>query len=132
MRERVRAVALRRYLENRRQSALAEVDEAAMRGSVNAMEFAERLPLTGSVLALGTGALLVQRGLGLVDGPARDAPPPELVSPSWDVFDRSGAYVGIVTFPDGFVPADAHGDRVVGVREGSLGEVMVEVFRVSR
>lgn len=132
MRERVREVALRRYLENRRQSALAEVDEAAMRGSVNAMEFAERLPLTGSVLALGAGSLLVQRGLGLVDGSAPGAPPSGLVSASWDVFDRSGAYVGIATFPDGFVPADAHGDRVVGVREGSLGEVMVEVFRVSR
>lgn len=128
----VRDQTLRRFDENQARSPLSETDQTAMRESIAGMRFAERLPLTGDLVA-GAGSLLfVQRGAGIADASAAPAIETVLGPPAWDVFATDGAYLGAMTFPDGFVPADGRGDLLVGVRVSELGEVAVVVHRVDR
>lgn len=48
----------------------------------------------------------------LKDFDVRADPPP---APDWDVFDREGRYLGIVTLPDRFIFRSFWGDRIYGV-----------------
>ncbi len=127
----VREQTLRRFAENRGQPALSGLNGEVVRQSVSEMEFAERLPLTGDLIHGFRDHLLVQRGIGLVDGDSAGGQPRSLVPDAWDVFRSDGRYAGRVAFPDGFVPIDGFGDLVVGVREGDLGEVVLELFRIT-
>lgn len=49
---------------------------------------------------------------------------------TWDVFDRDGRFLGVVTFPLRTTLSTAMGDRVWGVREGELGEQLVIQWRI--
>ncbi len=128
----VQTRALQRFMENRGQPALSGLDADDMQQRIAGMEFADALPLTGEVITGVGDLLLVHRGIGLLDDRPTRAEAPPLVSTSWDVFEADGAYAGVVEFPDGFVPVDGFDDLVVGVREGDLGEVYVEVYRLGR
>jgi len=133
-RELVRTQTLNRFTENRARSPLSRVDEEMLLQSVADMRFAERLPLSGEILAGMTSRVLVRHGIGLL-GESQDPVPPDpgsllQGSPLWDVFSGQGAYLGTLEFPAGFVPLDGWADRVVGIRVGDFGEVNVEVFRV--
>lgn len=132
VRSAVREQTLRRFAENRGQPALSGLNEDFVRQSIADMEFAERLPLTAEIIRGVRDLLLVQRGIGLIDDRSRPDAGVPLVSASWDLFGSDGSYAGMVEFPAGFVPVDGFGDLVVGIREGELGEVVLEVFRLFR
>ena len=49
----------------------------------------------------------------------------------WDVFDRSGRYLGVVTMPPRFQPRLFHGDEIYGVWRDDLDVQYVVRVRVT-
>ena len=58
--------------------------------------------------------------------------PQDIGSPQWDVFDREGRYLGVVTLPDRFAPVNVHGDKLYGVWRDELDVQYIMRLKVNR
>lgn len=52
------------------------------------------------------------------------------IGPEWDIFGPEGAYLGRVILPEGFIPRDVFGEKMVGVWRDSLDVEYVQVRKV--
>ena len=88
--------------------------------------FADNYPVFGQIF-LGPGeSLWVQRvrsAKDLAEGAEEgfEFDPQEIASPEWEVFDREGRYLGVVTLPDRFSPVLVDGDHLYGVWARRVG-----------
>ncbi|RMH22019.1 MAG: hypothetical protein D6701_01755, partial [Gemmatimonadetes bacterium] len=94
--------------------------------------FPDSLPVVDALLPGPDGGLITVRGLGLRDGVTPEGSDP--LDPDrptrLDVFDASGAWVGTVSLPPGFVPMAARGALVVGAFPSDLFDVDIAAFRL--
>lgn len=94
---------------------------------VNNIEFAPTYPAIGFLFNGPNGSALVQHGATLEElrerGGTSDVSLESIRrgSPNWDVFDRSGRYLGVLTFPERFTPKRVAGTAVYGVETDSTG-----------
>jgi hypothetical protein len=51
-------------------------------------------------------------------------------SPDWDVFDRDGRYLGVITMPPRFQPVEFLGDRIYGIQQDDLDVQYIVVLGV--
>jgi len=95
-----------------------------------AVRFEPHWPALAQILAGPDGTLWVQRvdpESTLDEVTMEDLQAGRWGSPSWDVFDGDGAYLGVVEMPAGFTPMRFVDDRLYGVHRDEL-----EVQRVVR
>ncbi|MCR4339968.1 MAG: 6-bladed beta-propeller [Gemmatimonadaceae bacterium] len=99
---------------------------------VGAMDFADVLPVFASVVWGPAGSLWVQELLSaeeLADGGAA-VQVEDMGSRRWGVFDAAGRYLGIVEFPERFVPIRAVGERFYGITRDELDVQSVKAYQV--
>lgn len=116
----------------KRQWELAGVPPQAMDMLMNSVGFADYYPAFANLLGGPGGTLWVQRirtGEDVAEGVEFD--PQDAGSPDFDVFDREGRYLGVVTLPDRFNPIRVMGDRMFGVWRDDLDVQHVKVLRIA-
>jgi hypothetical protein len=57
--------------------------------------------------------------------------PQDIGAPEWDVFDRQGRFLGVLTMPSRFQPLRVVDDRVYGVQRDELDVQHVVRLRVT-
>ena len=57
--------------------------------------------------------------------------PQDIGSPRWDVFDRDGRYLGVVTLPDRYTPLHFIGDKLYGYWRDELDVQYVKILTVT-
>lgn len=85
------------------------------------MEVPDSLPAVNRLVAAPDGELWVGRTLAIEDGPA-----------IYDVFDPEGRFVTTVELPARFLPFEAGGDYVLGVRLDETEVPFVELYTLER
>jgi hypothetical protein len=84
---------------------------------VSAVSFADYYPAFANLLSGPDGSLWVQqiRTADETGAEGGDFTVQDVGSPSWDVFDADGQFLGTVTFPARFTAMRFHGDSVYGL-----------------
>ncbi len=95
-------------------------------------QFADHYPLYVQVALGPSGSLWVQRMLSGTElaGEEGSFDAQDLGSKDWDVFDASGRYLGVVSFPGKFLPLRTLGDRFYGYARDELDVQSLRVYRV--
>lgn len=99
---------------------------------VQSISFGDYYPAFANILGGPNGSIWLQRVRTAADvEEGADFNPQDAGAPDWDVFDRNGRYLGVVTLPDRFAPARLHGDLLYGVWRDDLDVQYVKVLRVA-
>lgn len=102
---------------------------------LESIEFGDRFPAMANLLIGPRETILVQRSQtpeqmqALAEAGTLDIQ--SLGSPTWDVFDAEGRYLGPVEFPGRFVPIEQHGDGFVGIDRDELDVQSVVLLRIA-
>jgi hypothetical protein len=94
---------------------------AALQMIIQGVSFADYYPAFATTMAGPEGSLWVQRVLSAeraADGD--DFSLEDLGAPEWDIFDRDGRLMGVVTLPSRFQPSRFHENRLYGVLKDEL------------
>jgi hypothetical protein len=104
---------------------------------MNNVHFASHYPAfgQGGMVAGPDGSIFVQlvRPISMMSEQEREALDLQSGgggSPDWDVFDRDGRYLGVVTMPPRFQPARFIGDRIYGIQRDELDVQYVVVLNL--
>lgn len=119
----------------RRAWADAGMPEAVAAQMEQAVQFEANWPALAALFPGPDGSLWVQRvdPEGSLDPSAfQDLQNFQFGSPSWDVFDREGRYLGILQMPEGFAPRHFEGEAVYGLHTDDLGIQRVARYRLVR
>lgn len=112
----------------------ANVPPAVIPQLLDRVSFGEFLPAFGTIQLGPAGSLWVQhlRDVETVGERRLDIANflEEIGAPDWDVFDRSGRFLGVVTMPDRFAPRVVVDDRIYGVWRDDLDVQYVMRLRV--
>lgn len=102
----------------------------------NNVHFGEYLPAFGRIVAGPDGTIWVQHvrsAAGMTDEQLATMNFIEDVgAPDWNVLDRQGRYLGVVTMPDRFAPRVIVGDRIYGVWRDELDVQYAMVLSIVR
>jgi hypothetical protein len=110
----------------------AGVPAEAMDMLVQSVSFAEFYPAFSNLIGGPEGTLWVQRVRTAADvGEGVEFNPQDMGSPQFDVFDRNGRYLGVVTLPDRFNPSRIIGDRIYGIWRDELDVQYVKVLKIT-
>ena len=101
------------------------------------MGFADFYPAFGQIFLGPEGTLWVQRIRSASDmaGDTEEEfefDPQDIGSPEWEVLDREGRYMGVVTFPDRFQPRNVQGDHIYGLWQDELDVQYIMRLKVNR
>lgn len=98
------------------------------------MEFAPNFPVLSELQAGPDGTLLVQRvtTVDKMNLSGSGAAAFEMGAPEWDVFDREGRLLGVLTLPERFRPLRIVGDEIYGVIRDELDVQQVMKLRIQR
>jgi len=104
----------------------------AMDMLMGSVGFGAHYPAFTNILGGPGASVWVQRVRTAADmGEGVEFNPQDMGSPQWDVFDREGRYLGVVSLPDRFAPARLEGDLLYGVWRDDLDVQYVKVLRVA-
>lgn len=95
------------------------VSQMVMQG----VSFADHYPAFMTLMEGPEGSLWVQQIVTATQIAAKGgtfSPEDDLGSPDWDVFDRDGRFLGVVTLPPRFQPRVVRGDRIYGVQKDDM------------
>ena len=110
----------------------AGVPAQAMDMLMQSVSFADFYPAFTNVMGGPDGSIWVQRVQTAADlGEGVEFNPQDMGSPVWDVFDREGRYLGVLTLPNRFTPARLVGDKLYGVWRDDLDVQYVKVLRIT-
>jgi hypothetical protein len=98
------------------------VPPAAMQMVMQGISFADHYPAFATILAGPEGSLWVQQIQTAKRAAAAGGTfsAEEVGAPEWDVFDREGRFLGVVTLPARFQPRRFHAKRLYGVLQDEL------------
>lgn len=105
---------------------------AGVAAVLDGVVIADHYPVIAALLEGPEGSLWVQKNMTVrraveVAGAFH---PDELGSPEWDIFDREGRYLGVITLPHRFQPHLIRGDRIYGVAKDELDVPYVVVLEL--
>jgi hypothetical protein len=110
----------------------AGVPPEALEMLTKSVSFADFYPAFTNLLGGPGNTLWVQRVQTAADmGEGVEFNPQDMGSPNWDVFDRDGRYLGVVTLPDRFTPMRVIGDRIWGIWRDDLDVQYVKALTVT-
>lgn len=103
---------------------------------LKSLAFAPTYPVIGFIMSGPNGSVLVQHGSTLeqlrsqggADGVTLESV--RRGDPSWDVFDRAGRYLGVLTFPARFTPKRRVGETIYGIETDSAHVQYVVRFAI--
>lgn len=102
----------------------------------NNVHFGEYLPAFARAIGGPDGTIWVQHVAAASDmtEAQRDAANfmEDIGAPSWDVLDRDGRFLGVVTMPDRFAPRSIVDDKIYGVWRDELDVQYVVVLEIRR
>jgi hypothetical protein len=121
----------------RTQLTQAGAPGAVIEQQLQAVFFAENYPLFGLMFVGPEESLWVQRvrtarDMAEVAGEDVVFDPQDAASPEWEVFDREGRYLGVVTLPERYSPRAISGDHIYGVWRDELDVQYIMRVRVER
>ena len=124
------------YKEFMRKMVAGRAPPEAMAQFLSMLKFAPSYPAFQQMMGGIDGTIWVQQIQALSQLPpeAREDfnPMTDLASPRWDVFDREGRYLGVVTMPARFQPVTFAGDKIYGIQRDELDVQYIVVLRVVR
>jgi hypothetical protein len=100
------------------------------------VKFAEYYPAFAGIAGGPEGSIWVQQlqTAGSLPADQREGynPQQDIGSPRWDVFDREGRYLGVVTMPARFQPVRFLGDKIYGIQRDELDVQYIVVLHLDR
>ena len=101
---------------------------------VNNMDFAANFPLLSDMHGGPDGTVWIQgvRPVEEMDLGGSGMAALEMGTPEWEVFDREGRLLGVVTLPADFRPLRFVGDDIYGVQRDDLDVQYVVRLRIER
>lgn len=107
------------------------IPPAAQQMVMQGITFEDRYPAFLTMMAGPEGSLWAQQVL-TAEHAAKDEEfsLENMGAPTWDVFDREGQYLGVITLPARFQPRHFHGNRIYGVLKDELDVPYVVVLEI--
>ena len=123
---------LRRLMREAMQQQ-AQAPPAAIEQFISSIEFADHYPAYARILGGPGNTIWVQhiRTAAMAEREGRTFDPQDIGAPEWDVFDREGRFLGVLTMPPRFQPLRVVDDRVYGVQRDELDVQHVVRLRVT-
>lgn len=106
----------------------------AMQMVLQGVGFADHYPAFMTLLEGPEGSLWVQQirsARQIAANGGTFSPGDDLGAPEWDVFDRDGRFLGVVTLPPRFQPRTVRGNRIYGVQKDELDVQYVVAVEVA-